>query len=81
MALPKIDPLNTEFDMPQSGGNDVQREITKLGEVIIDKTSAGLKAAYIDRTGAPYNPLFLKPDVIGSTMDEIAEQIISIHNS
>ena len=45
MALPKIDPLNTEFDMPQSGGNDVQREITKLGEVIIDKTSAGLKAA------------------------------------
>jgi 2-haloacid dehalogenase len=42
--------------------------------------SAGLKAAYIDRTGAPYNPLFLKPDVIGSTMDEIAEQIISIHN-
>lgn len=42
--------------------------------------SAGLKAAYIDRTGAPYHPLFLKPDVIGSTMDEIAEQIISMHN-
>ncbi len=40
--------------------------------------SAGLQAAYINRTGAPYNPLFLKPDVIGSTMDEIAELIISI---
>ena len=44
MALPKIEPLNTEFDMPETG-NDVQREITKLGEVIIDKTSVGLKAA------------------------------------
>jgi hypothetical protein len=31
--------------MPQSGGNAVQKEITKLGEVIIDKTSIGLKAA------------------------------------
>jgi len=44
MALPKIEPLNTEFDMPETG-NDVQREITRLGEVIIDKTSVGLKAA------------------------------------
>jgi len=44
MALPKIEPLGTEFDMPETG-NDVQREITRLGEVIIDKTSVGLKAA------------------------------------
>src|SRR6056300_374179 len=45
MALPKIEPLGTEFDMPQGGDNSVQREITRLGEVIIDKTSVGLKAA------------------------------------
>jgi len=45
MALPQITPLQSEFDMPQSGGNAVQQEITKLGEVIIDKTSIGLKAA------------------------------------
>ena len=44
MALPKIEPLETEFDMPQ-GGDTVQKEITRLGEVIIDKTSIGLKAA------------------------------------
>src|SRR6056300_400020 len=45
MALPQITPLQSEFDMPQSGGNAVQQEITRLGEVIIDKTSVGLKAA------------------------------------
>src|SRR6056300_1060028 len=45
MALPKIEPLGTEFDMPQGGGDAVKEEITKLGQVIIDKTSVGLKAA------------------------------------
>lgn len=43
--------------------------------------NAGLKAAYIDRSGAPYNPLFLKPDVTGSSMEEIAEQIIAIQHN
>jgi hypothetical protein len=45
MALPKIEPLGTEFDMPQGGGDAVKEEITKLGQVIIDKTSVGLKSA------------------------------------
>jgi len=45
MALPQISPLQSEFDMPQGGGDAVKEEITKLGEVIIDKTSVGLKAA------------------------------------
>src|SRR5210317_2152083 len=45
MALPKIEPLGTEFDMPQGGGDAIKEEITKLGAVIIDNTSAGLKAA------------------------------------
>ncbi len=44
MALPQITPLQSEFDMPQGGG-DVKEEITKLGAVIIEKTSAGLKSA------------------------------------
>jgi hypothetical protein len=43
MALPLITPLQSEFDMPQGG--DVKEEITKLGAVIIEKTSAGLKSA------------------------------------
>src|SRR6056300_1546287 len=45
MALPKIEPLGTEFDMPQGGGDAVREEITKLGAVIIDQTSVGVKAA------------------------------------
>ena len=43
MALPQITPLQSEFDMPQGG--DVKEEITKLGAVIIEKTSASLKSA------------------------------------
>ncbi len=37
--------------------------------------SAGLKAAYIDRTGAPYHPLYLKPDIVGADMLDIAKEI------
>ena len=38
--------------------------------------SAGMRAAYIDRAGAPYHPLYLRPDVFAATMDDVAEQII-----
>ena len=38
--------------------------------------SVGLQAAYIDRTGAPYHPLYRKPDVIGTDMTDVVEQII-----
>ena len=38
---------------------------------------AGLQAAYIDRSGAPYHPLYRRPDVYATTMGEIAEQIIA----
>jgi len=38
--------------------------------------SAGLKAAFINRFGAAYNPLYIKPDIIECTMEKIAEQII-----
>lgn len=40
--------------------------------------SAGLKAAYINRSSALYNPLYLKPDVLGANMSDIAEQIIAL---
>lgn len=39
--------------------------------------SAGMLAAYIDRTGAPYHPLYLRPDILAKTMDEIACAIIA----
>ena len=38
---------------------------------------AGMLAAYIDRSGAPYHPLYQRPDVVGSTMGDIVEQIIT----
>lgn len=38
--------------------------------------SAGLKAAYIDRTGAPYNPHYLKPDILSHSMSSITNQIL-----
>lgn len=37
--------------------------------------SAGMQAAYIDRSGAPYHSLYLQPDVYASSMDEVVEQI------
>lgn len=39
--------------------------------------SAGMCAAYIDRTGAPYHPLYRRPDVYAATMGDVVEKIIS----
>lgn len=38
--------------------------------------TAGMQAAYIDRTGAPYNPLYRKPDVTADNMQDVANLII-----
>ncbi len=38
--------------------------------------SAGMQAAYIDRTGAPYHPLYKKPDIIGKTMEDVVRRVI-----
>ena len=40
--------------------------------------SVGMKAAYIDRLGWPYNPLYKKPDITGVTMNEIVEAILAL---
>lgn len=39
--------------------------------------SAGLMAAYIDRSGAPYGPHYLRPDIEADTMTAIAHKIIA----
>ena len=39
--------------------------------------TAGMLAAYIDRSGAPYHPLYHQPDVYAATMDDVVEQIIT----
>ena len=38
--------------------------------------TAGLLAGYIDRSGAPYNPLYRRPDVYAKTMEEVVIQVI-----
>ncbi|WP_295893643.1 haloacid dehalogenase type II [uncultured Vibrio sp.] len=38
---------------------------------------AGLNAAFINRFNAPYNALYRKPDIVGSTMTSIVEKIIA----
>lgn len=37
---------------------------------------AGMQAAYLDRTGAPYNPLYRRPEIQATTMERVAERII-----
>ncbi len=39
--------------------------------------SAGMRAAYIDRSGAPYHPLYRHPDVHATNMVDVVEQIIA----
>ena len=39
--------------------------------------TAGMHAAYIDRSGAPYHPLYRRPDVYAKTMGDAVEQIIA----
>ena len=38
--------------------------------------SAGLEAAYIDRSGAPNNPIYQRPEVFATTMDDVVRQIL-----
>lgn len=38
--------------------------------------SAGMHAAYIDRSGAPYHPQYRRPDVYGKNMVDVVEKII-----
>ena len=39
--------------------------------------TAGMLAAYIDRSGAPYHPLYRQPDVHATTMGDLVERIIA----
>ena len=45
MALPKIEPLSSEFEVSQNDSNAVKVEIEKLGKVIFEKTNTSLKSA------------------------------------
>ncbi|MDO6682945.1 haloacid dehalogenase type II [Oceanobacter sp. 5_MG-2023] len=38
--------------------------------------SAGMQAAYIDRSGIPYHPFYRRPDIDASSMDQIVAAIL-----
>lgn len=40
--------------------------------------SAGMLAAYIGRSNAPYHPQYRQPDVVARTMEDIVEKIIAV---
>ncbi|GAA5315126.1 MAG: haloacid dehalogenase type II [Candidatus Pelagadaptatus aseana] len=40
--------------------------------------NAGMQAAYLDRSGAPYNPLFKRPDIAAASMGAIVDQVIAV---
>lgn len=39
--------------------------------------AAGMLAAYVDRSGAPYHPLYRRPDLYAGDLLELAEQIVT----
>jgi 2-haloacid dehalogenase len=39
--------------------------------------TAGMKAAYLDRSGAPYNPLYRHPGISATTMGVLVDRIIA----
>ncbi len=45
MALPKIEPLSSEFEVTKDDSNAVKLEIEKLGQAIFEKTNTSLKSA------------------------------------
>lgn len=45
MALPKIEPLSSEFEVSKDDSNAVKLEIEKLGQAIFEKTNTSLKSA------------------------------------
>lgn len=73
----KHDPKVYEFV-----ANRLHRSIKKLRLVATHDwdthgaLSAGMDAAYIDRSGAAYHPQYRQPDIHAKTMEDIAEKII-----
>jgi len=45
MALPKIEPLSSEFDVAENDSGAIKNEIERLGKSIQDSTTLGMKAA------------------------------------
>jgi 2-haloacid dehalogenase len=43
--------------------------------------TAGMQGAFLDRDGAPYNPLYRRPDLVEMTMGALAASVIAADSS
>ena len=76
MALPKIEPLSTEFEVSQNDSNAVKIEIEKLGKSIQDSTALGMKAATQAVVGnVPEMIKELTEDIKSGSIDNFATAI------
>ena len=76
MALPKIEPLSTEFEVSKNDSNAVKIEIEKLGKSIQDSTALGMKAATQAVVGnVPEMIKELTEDIKSGSIDNFATAI------
>ena len=76
MALPKIEPLSSEFEVSQNDSNAVKIEIEKLGKSIQDSSALGLKAATQAVVGnVPEMIRELTEDIKSGSIDNFATAI------
>ena len=76
MALPKIEPLSTEFEVSKNDSNAVKIEIEKLGKSIQDSTALGMKAATSAVVGnVPEMIKELTEDIKSGSIDNFATAI------
>jgi len=74
-----------DYNVYQFAANRVHRPIELLWLVATHDwdthgaISAGMRGAYIDRSGAPYHPLYCQANVEGKTMGEVIEKIITLN--
>ena len=76
MALPKIEPLSSEFEVSKNDSNAVKIEIEKLGKSIQDSTALGMKAATQAVVGnVPEMIKELTEDIKSGSIDNFATAI------
>ena len=76
MALPKIEPLSSEFDVAENDSGAIKNEIERLGKSIQDSTTLGMKAATQAVVGnVPEMIKELTEDIQSGSIDNFATAI------
>ena len=76
MALPKIEPLSSEFEVRKNAEEEIKQEIVKLGKSIEESSSLGMKAALQTVVGnVPEMIKELTEDIKSGSIDNFATAI------